>query len=230
MADWTLRDAIRPGIRAVKSHWKPLLVIQILALILVLAYYRSDWLQSQATVLSDLRSRNSILFALCGGFLAGSVIPEFARLVSRHKLTPVKDVLFNGFAYGTLGVIINEFYDLQASWFGNGIDPATLALKTAVDMGIAAPTVFVPYVVLLFEWRKRGWSGAKRMFTLRGYRDLVIPALIPNLAFWIPVLFCVYAMPQTLQFSLSTLAEAAWSIVFVFIATENHEAHEVAIA
>ncbi|HMS55634.1 MAG TPA: hypothetical protein PKA27_09565 [Fimbriimonadaceae bacterium] len=231
MAEWTIQDAIRPGIRAVQSHWRPLLVIQVVALIVVLAYYRSEWLREQTEVLSSLRSRNGPLFALVAGFLAGSVIPEFARLVSRHNLTPIKDVLFNGFAYGTLGILINAFYDQQSRWFGNGIDVATLGIKTLVDMGIAAPLVFIPYVVVLFEWRKGGFARAKRILSPIGYRDVVLPALLPNWAFWIPVLFCVYAMPQSLQFSLSTLAEAAWSIVFVFIATsDSAQAEDVPIS
>lgn len=221
MADWTIQDAIRPGIRAVQSHWRPLLVIQVIALLVVIAYYRSEWLREQAEFLTLLRSKNGTLFALVAGFLAGSAIPEFARLVSRHKLTPIKDVLFNGFAYGTLGVLISAFYDQQSRWFGDGIDFGTLLIKTTVDMGLAAPLMFIPYVVLLFEWRKGGWQRAKQILSPVGYRDVVLPALLPNWAFWIPVLFCVYAMPQSLQFSLSTLAEAAWSIVFVFIATNR---------
>lgn len=221
MPDWSLGDAILPGIRAVRSHWRPILVIQIVALIIVLAYYRSDSLQQQFSVLSSLRNQYGPCFAFCAGFLAGSAIPELARLVSRHKLTPWRGALFNGFVYGSLSIFINAFYQLQARWFGDGIDAGTLALKTLVDMGLASPLVFIPYAVFLFEWRKSGWSGAKRMLKPRGYRDLVLPALIPCWFFWIPVLLCVYAMPTDLQFSLSTLAEAAWCIVFVFIAMEE---------
>lgn len=221
MSEWSLSDAILPGIRAVRSHWRPILVIQVVALIIVIAYYRSDLLQEQFSALSILRIRYGAVFAFCAGFLAGSVIPELARIVSRHTLTPWQGAVFNGFVYGSLSICINAFYQLQAHWFGSGIDPGTLALKTAVDMGIASPLVFIPYAVFLFEWRKSGWSGAKRMLQPSGYRDLVLPALIPCWFFWIPVLLCVYAMPTDLQFSLSTLAEAAWCIVFVFIATEE---------
>ncbi|MBW7929038.1 MAG: hypothetical protein H3C58_13330, partial [Fimbriimonadaceae bacterium] len=49
----------------------------------------------------------------------------------------------------------------------------------------------------------------------------IVPALIPCWAFWIPILICVYSLPANLQFVFALLAEAAWSILFVFIATNG---------
>ncbi|MFN8221168.1 MAG: hypothetical protein U0S12_13685 [Fimbriimonadales bacterium] len=222
MSTWSLAAAMRPGIAAVKSHWRPLLVIQVFAAALVLAYYQSQAVRDALQGLSDLKARSGILFAFVAGFLAGGVFPEIAKLLVRQPNHRFADAMFNGFAYGTLGILIDRFYILQGVWFGHGIDIGTLVKKNLVDMGLAAPIVFIPYVVGLFEWRRKGHREAAKMFSWLGYRDKVLPAMLPNWAFWIPVLFCVYAMPPNLQFSLSTLAEAAWSIVFVFIATNDH--------
>jgi hypothetical protein len=56
-----------------------------------------------------------------------------------------------------------------------------------------------------------------RNFGASAYRDRVFPALIPCWVFWIPVLFCVYAFPPNLQLPFAFLAEAAWSMIVVFV-------------
>ncbi len=221
VSQWSLAEALRPGIAAVRAHWRPLAVIQLAALVVLIVYYQSPGFRDAAHVLGELKTRVGWPFAFVAGFLAGGVLPEIAQLIA-GKPSPIKEALFNGMAYGSLGILIDGFYQLQTRWFGSSNDLGTLALKNFVDMGLAAPLVFIPYLIFVFELRKGGINRARMVLTWSGYRDKVLPALLPNWAFWIPVLFCVYAMPPDLQFSLSTLAEAAWSIVFVFIATREH--------
>jgi hypothetical protein len=114
---------------------------------------------------------------------------------------------------------VDVFYGLQAQWFGTGNDAATLAKKTAVDMLVFAPTVFVPYTVAAFRWRAARFK-AKAFFeawTWSGWKRTVLPTWVPNFAFWAPVLLAVYALPTDLQYPLSALATACWSLLFVFL-------------
>jgi len=219
-------DAWQPGIAAIRGHWRPILAIQILAILIAVAYHERADVRDAAHGLEQLKRSSGILFAFVAGAMAGGLVPEFAKLVTGHlrKFDRIwlGNTVFNGLVYGFVGVQVDLFYQLQARMFGNGIDLGTLVVKTLVDMGIFAPLLSIPSAVLLYEGRKLKWHGVvKACFRPAAYRELILPKLVVCWAFWIPVLFGVYAMPGDLQLCLALLAEAAWSILFVFIATEG---------
>lgn len=221
-----LATACRPGLAAVHINWGPFLAIQIASAALVFAYFTYTPFHDAMRQLANAKVRGGLPFSLVAGCLAGGLVPELAKAVTR-KLWRIdrnwaKQTLFNGFVYGIVAVQVDLFYQLQNYLFGPGRDPATLFIKTAVDMLIFAPLISIPTAVALFEWRSNRWSGVARLWRLDGYVQKVVPALVPAWAFWIPMLFCVYSMPPDLQFCLAVLAEAAWSILFVFIATKGH--------
>lgn len=226
---WSLRVALAPGLAALRHHWPAFLVIQAAAVGIVVWYYRSDALQASASVLADLKVRGGVPFAFLVGAMVCSVIPELAKLVT-GKLRVfdrrwIRDVAFTGFVYGVVAVQVDLFYRLQAALFGTGTDARTFLVKTAVDMALFSTTVSIPTAVVLFEWKKRDFRMRELVgeFSARFYRDKVLPALLPCWAFWTPVLFCAYSMPLQLQFLFSQLAEAAWSLLFVFMATQDVE-------
>lgn len=223
---WTLRDAVAPGIAAVKKDWPPFLMIQLMMAGLVFAYYRSAEVAQFAMKVGEWKVNGGLLFAFCAGAIAGGLIPEIAKFITRRTSKNwIADAAFNAFAYGIIAVEVDLFYQFQGSVFGTSTDIKTLAIKTAVDMGLFSPLLCMPTAVLLYEWRKLGfsfpalmkWAGSG-VFALK-----VAQAVLPGWAFWIPILFGVYAMPMALQFPVSVLAEAAWSILFVFIATKHGE-------
>lgn len=258
---WTLRGALAPGIEAVKGHWLTFLVIQSFGLAFVIAYYRSRGIQDWAAELADFKVQWGLLFAFGSMFLACTVIPELAKLITGKLKTFDRawagKALFTGLVYGIVGIQVDIFYRYQAVWFGTGTDPRTFLLKTLVDMALFSTIISIPTATLMFEWRKHGfsWRRFREDFLSRGlqpsqarhrqdadatsfrpfvpsspspfspwfvfYRDRVLPGLIPCWAFWTPVLLCTYSMPMNLQFCFTMFAEAAWSLLFVFIATRE---------
>lgn len=230
--NWTLSDAIKPGIRAVSTHWKPFLLIQVVALLCVVAYYQSEGFSRIAGVLQDWKVAGGLAFAFAAGAIAGGFVPELARMATNsvegqgwerwHK------VLWTSLVFGLVGVFVDLFYKGQALIFGNGIDPLTLSYKTAFDMFIFAPLFCIPFEVASLQWPQKGYQPIEfvKGFSWATFRDSVLPVLIPCWAFWIPVLLCVYAMPQNLQFVFAILAEAAWSIIVVCVATGSVAAED----
>lgn len=221
----SLSDAFRPGIRAVVSHWKPFLFIQVVAVGCVLAYYKSQSFREASDVLQGWKVSGGLLFAFIAGAVAGGFVPEAARIatgtVEGQGWDRWRKVFWTAFVFGLVGVYVDVFYRIQAMLFGTGIDAATLAYKTAFDMFCFAPLFCIPFEVASLQWPQKGYRVVEfiRGFSWSTYRENVLPALIPCWAFWIPVLVCVYAMPMNLQFVFAILAEAAWSIIVVFVAT-----------
>lgn len=219
-----MAGALRPGLRAVANQWKPFLFIQALAVVCVLAYYQSQPFQRAADILQGWKVAGGLPFAFFAGAVAGGLVPELAKMATRtaegHGWSRWGRVFWTALVFGLVGVFVDAFYKVQALIFGTGIDPLTLAYKTAFDMLCFSPFFCIPFEVVALQWPERRFRVAEffRVFGWSAYRENVLPALIPCWAFWIPVLVCVYAMPLNLQFVFAIFAEAAWSLIVVFVA------------
>jgi hypothetical protein len=80
--------------------------------------------------------------------------------------------------------------------------------------------VWLVLVTLLYLWSRRGYSFAATRAALGPgfYRARVLPLLLPDWFFWIPMVSVIYAFPLPLQFLLFTFALAGWSLIMVVIA------------
>jgi hypothetical protein len=116
-------------------------------------------------------------------------------------------------------VVIDLLYRGEARLFGGDARPLTVLEKVAFDQFVFSPQWLI-FIVLLFLWRQRGYSLAATLPVVRPgfYRARVLPLLIPNWLFWIPMVSIIYALPVPLQFLLFVPALAAWSLIMVFIA------------
>ncbi|MBS1713893.1 MAG: hypothetical protein JST30_06110 [Armatimonadetes bacterium] len=200
-----------------------MVLIQAVAVTFVVAYYAAPSFRSSLDTFAAWRAGLGLLFAPVAGFLAGGVLPEIAKALTglnrKFDGAWLRDTLFTGLVWSGLALMVDVFYGFQEQWFGGVADPMTVAKKTAMDMVVFAPLLFVPYSVAMFRWRDAAYrpSGLASVFGWRNYRANVLPTYIPNVCYWIPVLFAVYALPTVLQYPLSALATACWSLVFVFI-------------
>lgn len=221
---WSLRQACGPGLAAIRANWAPFLIIQALAAVLVVLYYRTPALQEALHGLAELKAGGGIWFPFCLGFVAGGIIPEAAKAVTGKNRTFdrawLADSLWTGFLIGCMAIIIDGLFRLQTVMFGSGNDFGTLLVKVAFDQFVFVPTFGIWLPVALMAW----WHDRFRAASVPGYltwwfyRERVIPTILPCWAYWIPVLFSVYAMPSDLQLCLGMLTEAAWILLFVFIA------------
>lgn len=223
-AQWTLRGAVAEGWSAARHNARAILLIQALAVAVVVAYYAWPDFAKSLDALGPWRERWGLPLSFILGFLAGGVVPEIAKLATRQtrsfNVAEARETGFVGLVYGLLAIQIDLFYRLQVLLFGHGIDPWTIAKKLAVDMGIAAPLVFIPFTVGMFLWRERGFrlGALPSLFNWKTYRDRILTIQIANWFVWIPALAAVYALPLPLQFPLSTLVEACWSLLLVVMA------------
>ena len=176
--------------------------------------------------LSEAKRTGGVWFVIITAALAGGLLPQLAKIATGSVRDLDRsfwtDTLYVGFVFAGMGIEVDALYRAQAVWFGLGHDAATLAKKTSVDMFLAAPTIFVPTCTILLHARNVGFRRAevREAFSWSFYRRWVVPTLPLNWAFWIPMLFCVYALPTNLQFPFAQIAEACWSLILVFIAKE----------
>jgi len=207
---------------ALRQFWRPFLLIQMGAVLLALAFRASPAFRAACATAAGWKAAGGLPFAAATVAVAGGLLPELAKLVALGRRTVAGrggEIAFNTAFFAVNGVVVDLLYSGEARLFGSGGDVATIVKKVAFDQFVFTPSWLV-VIVLLFLWRQRGFSwAATRPALERGfYRQRVVPLLLPDWLFWIPLVSVIYALPVTLQFLMFIPALAAWSLIMVFIA------------
>lgn len=211
------------GTAAIRKFWRPFLLIQSAAVLLVLAYHFSQSVRAACEVVGVWKTSGGLPFAAASAAIAGGLLPEIAKALTDRRLGGLRgrggEIAFNLAFFALDGVVIDLFYRFAAWLFGSQASLRTVIAKTAFDQFAFTP-IWSALIALLFLWRQRGFSLAATRPALRGgfYRARVVPLLIPNWFFWIPMVSIIYALPSPLQFTLFVPALGAWSLIMVFIA------------
>ncbi|HYG82722.1 MAG TPA: hypothetical protein VD861_20165, partial [Pyrinomonadaceae bacterium] len=87
------------------------------------------------------------------------------------------------------------------------------------------PFVSIPLTVATLEWKHRGYrlAGLSRVFSLRFYKQKILPTVVSALGFWLPVVILIYCLPLLLQFPLFTLALTLWVMIITWISLAQKE-------
>jgi hypothetical protein len=215
--------ALDAGRAALRRFWRPFLLIQGAAVALVVAYHALPGVRGVCASLAAWRTAGGLPFAAAAAAFAGGLLPELAKLAAQRGQAPLRgrggEIAFNVAFFAFNGVVVDGLYRAEAALFGDGTGALTVAAKVAFDQFVFTPPWLV-LIVTLFLWRRRGFSWAATRPALgRGFlRRHVLPLLLPDWLFWIPMVCVVYAFPLPLQFLLFILALAAWSLIMVVIA------------
>jgi hypothetical protein len=207
---------------ALRQFWRPFLLIQLGAVLLALAFRASPGFRAACATAAGWKTAGGLPFAALTVALAGGLLPELAKLVALGPRTVAgrgREIAFNTAFFAVNGVVVDLLYSGEARLFGGGGDLATIVEKVAFDQFLFTPT-WLAVIVLLFLWRQRGfsWTATRAALDRGFYRQRVVPLLLPDWLFWIPMVSVIYALPVTLQFLMFIPALAAWSLIMVFIA------------
>jgi hypothetical protein len=225
-------NLLAPGIAAVKKFWRPFLLLQSAAFLLVLGYYTNDRVRSLCEHLSQLKQHAGLIFSAVSTAFAGAILPELAkaivmgdRQITRKRL---RDVGFALTVFALNGIITDYQYRGLAWWLGQDNHPATVIKKVLADQFITTPIYGVPYWVFVFSLRVNRYDLLRtiKQISPRWYAHRVLPLLIPAWCYWLPMVSLTYTLPGPLQFCLFCFAVAAWSLLMVFVATHEAQADD----
>jgi hypothetical protein len=211
------------GQAALRRFWRPFALIQLVAVALVVAYHASPSVRDVCAALAAWKAAGGLPLTAATAAFAGGVLPELAKLVAQRGDAAMRgrsgEIAFNVAFFAFNGVVVDGLYRLEALLFGTGTGPTTIAAKVAFDQFVFTPP-WLLLVTALYLFQTRGFSWvATRPALARGFfRARVLPLLVPDWLFWIPMVSIVYAFPLPLQFLLFVLALAAWSLILVVIA------------
>jgi hypothetical protein len=204
------------------------LLIQLLALGVVLAYYCIDGTAGLFAAVANWKTSGGLFFSAVTTIISGGILPE---LLKRHfrpagMRAPGLGELCHQFTmWAALGIVVDLFYRLQSICFGDGTDPLTLLAKVSVDQLLLTPFFSLPCITLWFALREVHYEPKAFLRCLR-FKELskrVLPLWATSLCFW-PVMLCiVFSLPTPLQFPLFLLGNAAFSILMIFIVRHQTE-------
>jgi hypothetical protein len=228
-SSWSLREAARPGLLAVRKYYRVFLFFQAIAIGLYFAYYHIPSVQSTIDAFAAWRNTGGLFLSALLTAIAGTVLPESVRTLvgpdrswSRQRF---RKLGWNFLFFAINGLLVDLFYVLQALLFGVGNSWSVVAPKMALDFFGFIPLLALPISVSYFLWLELGWSPARilRAWGWPLYRDRVVPLLIPDFVYWGPILIFLYSLPLTLQVPFFLLAFSGWSLAFVFIGSHGLE-------
>ena len=213
--------SLRLGLAATRANLVPALLVQALMVGLVGSYFYLPAAKPIFEVLTDWNVHGGLLFSfLAMGITVGGLTEIFGVYLHKDGRWTVEDfwnMAFNFLVFGLLGAMNSLFYQLQAQWFGAGRSPAILATKTLVDQFLYTPFLTNPTQTLAFLWKSEQFSFRHTLEKMQHFRQFylltVLPVLVSNWCFWIPMAVLIYCFPTSLQMPLGILAVAIWSML-----------------
>ena len=228
-SSWSLREAARPGLLAVRKFYRAFLFFQAIAIGLYFAYHRVPSVQTAVDTFAAWKASGGLFLSALLTAVAGTLLPESVRTIvgPDRSWSPerFRKLGWNFLFFAFNGLLVDLFYVLQAFLFGVGNSWSVVLPKMGLDFFGFIPLVAQPMSVSYFLWLELGWSPLRilRAWNWRLYRDRVVPLLIPDFVYWGPILIFLYGLPLTLQVPFFLLAFSGWSRAFVFIGSHGLE-------
>lgn len=222
-----------PGIAATikkvfRQNRMPCLLLNVLAVVLVVSYYRWPAVAGVWEAVAEFKLRWSYGFSLASTIFAAVVMPFLVQMMM--GTLPVAGrwrrlgmlMLF----WGYRGMEIDLFYRVQGWIFGHGHDAATLVKKVAVDQFVASPAWFVPTYLIALRWIELGgsWRLLRASLDREFWMHTFPTVMITNWLVWIPALALIYSLPPALQFPLFSVVMCFFILIVTVMASGSRRA------
>jgi hypothetical protein len=217
------RSPLTIGWEAAKANAVPALIIQVIMLALLFAFYASPTVGKALENLADFKRQSGLRFVILTSIAAGALIPELFLILFFQRGRPhrgnLRNLLFTIPVWGFDGSLVDLLYRSEAAWFGDIVSVPVVCAKILVDQFGYNPFFAAPFGVLTYEWKNNGLSfrPVRDLFTWKHYRDKIIPTLVATWAVWIPLMAIIYSLPLALQFPLFGLALSFWVLLLTYM-------------
>jgi hypothetical protein len=220
----SFRSVVTPGLATVRRYWKPFVLLQAAALLLIICYYHVPAVTSVCERLADYQKKTGLVFATVAAGIAGSLLPDLAKRIvrrdARFTSRNARDLVFTFCMFAFSGLFTALQYRGENWLYGPGLDAATVIKKVLTDQFVTTPIYGTPFWVVVYLWRRSRYNPV-RTIRLMGpvwYLRDVAPLLVTGWAYWLPMCALIYSLPPALQVLLFCFALAGWSLLMAFVA------------
>lgn len=210
--------------RAFAANFAPALFLWSAAAILLTLYYFAAPVQNSLNQLASLKANWGLGFSMPAQAIAAGLLPFFFQKWQRgsHQKTRANQVPFLMLFWAFQGALTDLFYSFQARIFGDNAQLLTVALKTAADMLVVTPLVFIPLVTLAFTIKNNEFSFARIRADLSNQwiAHRVVPVYLACLLVWTPTVLLLYQLPLALQFPFQAIIQCFWGLILAVLTVE----------
>lgn len=211
-------SSLRIGLSAARNTLRPAMAVWLLMLGIVISYYAIPASHSVFGLLVTVQEKMGVWFPSIGMGLSVGILVELVKVglskPRRWTRENTVNALFNFAVFGLMGVTHHYRFAFQNDVFGAGNSFGELASKVAFDQFVWTVLIANPYQAICYLWKNHGFRWQPVAGQMRPFRTFwgtqMLPVLISNWAFWIPMGFLVYFFPATLQIPVSILAVTTW--------------------
>jgi len=192
-----------------KQNLVPGMVLWIIALSVVLAYYFVDASRPSFDAIVRLRQRYGYLYSGIATGIFGGLIPWLYLWTSKQIPTGRARNwgLFYVLFWALRGIEVDAFYRLQDWLFGTGPHWRTILPKVLVDQFVYCVLFSAAFTTIAYAWRDVdfSWSRLRRQLNRHLFFEDVPSVLLSTWLVWIPATAIIYALPLPLQIPLFNL-------------------------
>ena len=184
----TIAQLLSPGTAAVREFWRPFVLLQFAAFLLVATYFASSSVQDVCRTLSRWHDHGGLLFSGVAAAMAGGLLPEVAKTLFPGRKTVnrpddavtartsrLNDVIFACCAFAVNGIVTDLQFRGIGLIFGYDGSLLTSAKKVMFDQFVTTPIYGSVYWALVYRWRALGYSA-----TIRLGRELSVQMVLRN--------------------------------------------------
>lgn len=215
--------AVGPTVAAIVHNWPAFVLVQVVAALVVVAYYLFPSVRAVGDGLAVFKARGGLLFPVVANPIAAVMAPELARRatrVARDRPFTWLDFAYLLAFFGLMGVLVDALYRILGAIYGNEPTVSTVATKTAIDLFVFTPVISSTLGALAFGFRDANFRGGRFVQSMKsgGFMRRWLPILVTGICFWLPVMLAVYSLPVKLQFLMAILAQTGWGLVYQTVA------------
>ncbi len=213
---------LRQSLQAARANLGPGIVLQLFAAALLAAYTWHAPTQAALERVAKFRAEVGPVFAIVSTAIFGAIIPWLVL-----QLRPATRGRYNGAQFAVLlvfwaykGLEVSIFYALQARWFGEGTDFATIATKTFTDQFVYCPLLAVPCTWLVYGWVEHRFNFAHVAAEFRHpgwYARCCLPLLVATWGVWVPAVAIIYLLPTALQLPMQNIVLCFFTLLIIFM-------------
>jgi len=208
---------------AAKANLLPGLLLQGLMLVFFALYTAHEGTRQFLGEVAGMKQEAGLGFSFFSYVIAAALLPELLRIAFFQSGKPTAGNLWLFLTaaplWGSIGMLVDQFYRLQSLWFGNGHDGLTLLSKVLVDQFLFSPFLSAPVTVGWFLLRDEGFrrSAWPKIFCADFIFEKVFPVAVASWCVWIPGVILVYSMPPLLQIPVAVFIQVFWVLIFTTV-------------
>jgi hypothetical protein len=215
------RESLQIGLEGARLNRLPTLVALIFMSLMAVAYAYVPSFESSLNEIATLKMKMGPAFAFLGMGLSVGFLSEFMKVraseTRRWSRSNTGNFIFLFLMFGLIAVAQDPVYYLLANLYGDSMSFSTIIRKVLFDQFAWTLLLACPAKALLFAWKAHGFSKKSLSVECPNFTDFfvskMLPTLITNWSFWVPVSAIIFCFPTELQLAVSIVAVSCWILL-----------------